>query len=64
MYPHMFLMPSGKIFMQANTSTILWNYTSNVETPLPDMPNREFPPLYACCLRKGRGSVRCGAKER
>lgn len=45
MYPHTFLMPSGKLFMQANYSTTLWNVYSNDEstayTPLDDMPNRE-----------------------
>lgn len=43
MYPHMFLMPSGNIFMQANFSAALWNYTANTETYLPDMPDSEFP---------------------
>ncbi|KAF7984141.1 hypothetical protein HWV62_16788 [Athelia sp. TMB] len=38
-YAHAFLMPSGKMFVQANVSTILWDYTKNVETPLPGMPN-------------------------
>ncbi|KDN52350.1 copper radical oxidase [Tilletiaria anomala UBC 951] len=40
MYPHTYLMPSGKIFMNANYSNILWEHNQNVETPLPDMPNR------------------------
>jgi hypothetical protein len=56
-YSHLFLMPSGLMFAQANLSTskpfsvfdvsgirltcsiVLWNYTTNVETPLPPMPN-------------------------
>jgi len=37
-YAHAFQMPSGKMLVQANFSTILWNYTANIETPLPDMP--------------------------
>jgi hypothetical protein len=45
MYPHTYLMPSGKLFMQANYSTTLWDMYSNDEssayTPLDDMPNRE-----------------------
>ena len=41
MYPHTFLMPSGKLFMQANITTILWDYTNNIETPLSPMPNSE-----------------------
>lgn len=40
MYPHTYLMPSGKIFVQANYSTILWDHVQNVETPLPDMPDQ------------------------
>lgn len=39
-YAHLFLMPSGKMFAQANFSTILWDYNGNIETPLPDMPGR------------------------
>ncbi|KAF8590703.1 copper radical oxidase [Ramaria rubella] len=38
-YTHLFLMPSGMMFAQANLSSILWNPISNVEVPLPDMPN-------------------------
>lgn len=38
MYPHTYLMPSGKIFMQANYSTILWDPIKNKEESLPDMP--------------------------
>jgi len=33
-------MPSGKMFVQANISTILWDYTANIETLLPDMPGQ------------------------
>jgi len=32
-------LSSGNMFVQANLSTIIWNYTTNVETPLPPMPN-------------------------
>jgi hypothetical protein len=39
-YAHTFLMPSGKMFVQANISTILWDYNTNAETPLPDMPGK------------------------
>lgn len=45
MYPHTYLMPSGKLFMQANYSTTLWDMYVNDEsiayTPLDDMPGRE-----------------------
>ncbi|PWN53242.1 putative Glo1-Glyoxaloxidase 1 [Violaceomyces palustris] len=40
MYPHTFLMPSGRIFMQANYSTILWDHLNNKEEDLPDMPGQ------------------------
>ncbi|THH06457.1 hypothetical protein EW146_g9607, partial [Bondarzewia mesenterica] len=39
-YAHTYLMPSGKMLVQANYSTILWDYTNNIETALPDMPNQ------------------------
>lgn len=39
-YAHLYLLPSGRIFAQANFSTIIWDYNSNIETPLPDMPGR------------------------
>ncbi|KAH9973673.1 glyoxal oxidase [Lactifluus volemus] len=39
-YALTYLMPSGKMFVQANYSTILWDYNANVETPLPDMPGQ------------------------
>jgi len=40
MYPHTFLMPDGRIFMQANYSTTLWDPRSNTEEALPDMPDQ------------------------
>ncbi|KAI0763936.1 DUF1929-domain-containing protein [Trametes elegans] len=39
-YAHTFLMPSGKLFVQANYSTILFDADKNEETPLPDMPGQ------------------------
>ncbi|KAH9915158.1 DUF1929-domain-containing protein [Epithele typhae] len=39
-YPHTFLMPSGKMFLQANYSTMLWDPDTNTETDLPDMPGQ------------------------
>ncbi|KAJ7632761.1 DUF1929-domain-containing protein [Roridomyces roridus] len=39
-YAHTFLMASGKMFLQANFSTMLWDPSANVETPLPDMPGQ------------------------
>ncbi|KAK2467917.1 hypothetical protein APHAL10511_000212 [Amanita phalloides] len=37
-YAHSFLMASGKMFVQANLSTVLWDPIANQETPLPNMP--------------------------
>ncbi|KAH9949672.1 DUF1929-domain-containing protein [Amylocystis lapponica] len=39
-YAHTFLMPSGKLFLQANTSTMLWEPDTNTETELPEMPDQ------------------------
>jgi hypothetical protein len=39
-YALTFLMPSGKMFLQANYSSMLWDPNTNVETPLPDMPGQ------------------------
>ncbi len=53
MYAHTYLMPSGKIFMQANVSTILWDHGNNIETTLPDMPNnvvRVYPASGATAM--------------
>lgn len=33
-------MPSGKMFLQANYSAMMWDPDTNVETPLPDMPGQ------------------------
>jgi len=52
-YAHTFLMPSGKMFVQANLSTILWDYNQNQETPLPPMPNgvaRVYPASGATAM--------------
>ncbi|KAF4613256.1 hypothetical protein D9613_010968 [Agrocybe pediades] len=52
-YALSFLMPSGKMFVQANLSTILWDHTTNTETPLPDMPNgiaRVYPASGASAM--------------
>ncbi|KAJ8514511.1 hypothetical protein ONZ45_g7965 [Pleurotus djamor] len=52
-YAHTFLMPSGKMFVQANYSTMLWDYDNNVETTLPDMPGnvvRVYPASGAVAM--------------
>ena len=53
MYAHTYLMPSGKIFMQANVSTVLWDHYANQETPLPNMPGnvvRVYPASGATAM--------------
>ncbi|TDL19044.1 DUF1929-domain-containing protein [Rickenella mellea] len=52
-YAHTFLMPSGKMFLQANLSTMLWDPTANAETRLQDMPNgvaRVYPASGATAM--------------
>ncbi|KAJ7499036.1 glyoxal oxidase [Mycena latifolia] len=52
-YPHSFLLSSGKMFVQANISTMIWDYESNTETELPDMPNnvvRVYPASGATAM--------------
>ncbi|EIW74075.1 glyoxal oxidase [Coniophora puteana RWD-64-598 SS2] len=52
-YAHSYLMPSGKMLVQANHSTILWDYNTNEETALPDMPNgivRVYPASGATAM--------------
>lgn len=52
-YAHTYLMPSGKMFVQANISTVIWDHTTNSETPLPDMPGavaRVYPASGATAM--------------
>lgn len=52
-YAHAFLLNSGKMLVQANVSTMIWDYNGNVETPLPDMPNnvvRVYPASGAVAM--------------
>ncbi|KAF8208772.1 glyoxal oxidase N-terminus-domain-containing protein [Mycena galopus ATCC 62051] len=39
-YAHTFLLASGNLFLQANYSTMIWNWTTNTEQDLPDMPGQ------------------------
>ncbi|KAJ8082465.1 hypothetical protein PM082_008320 [Marasmius tenuissimus] len=39
-YAHTFLMPSGRMYVQANYSTMLWEPETNVEHELPDLPGK------------------------
>lgn len=53
MYAHTYLMPSGKIFMQANYSTMMWDWENDKEDYLPDMPDqivRVYPASAATAM--------------
>lgn len=39
-YAHTYLLASGKMLVQANYSTMIWNPQTNEEQDLPDMPNQ------------------------
>ncbi|TDL21723.1 glyoxal oxidase [Rickenella mellea] len=45
LFPHTFLLPSGKLFLQLNWATSLLDYRTNAETPLDDIPDavRTYP---------------------
>ncbi|KAG6816168.1 hypothetical protein H0H87_008092 [Tephrocybe sp. NHM501043] len=52
-YAHSFLLNSGKMLVQANVSTMIWDYDKNIETPLPDMPGnvvRVYPASGAVAM--------------
>ncbi|KIK64004.1 hypothetical protein GYMLUDRAFT_40223 [Collybiopsis luxurians FD-317 M1] len=52
-YAHTYLMPSGKMLVQANISTMLWDPDTNTETDLPDMPGgvaRVYPASGAVAM--------------
>ena len=52
LYPLTWLMPSGKLFMQANRSSILYDYNTLVTTDLPAMPYavRVYPASAATAM--------------
>lgn len=52
-YAHTFMMPSGKMLVQANVSTMLWDPDTNTEIDLPDMPKgiaRVYPASGAVAM--------------
>ncbi|KAG6814614.1 hypothetical protein H0H93_012858, partial [Arthromyces matolae] len=52
-YAHAFLLPSGNMLVQANVSTMIWNYNTNTENYLPNMPNnvvRVYPASGAVAM--------------
>ncbi|KAF8178051.1 glyoxal oxidase, partial [Pholiota molesta] len=52
-YAHTYMMASGHMLVQANLSTMLWDFNANVETYLPDMPNgvaRVYPASGAVAM--------------
>lgn len=52
LYPLTWLMPSGKLFMQASRKTILYDWRAQEETDLPDMPyaTRVYPASAATAM--------------
>ncbi|KAJ7742495.1 copper radical oxidase variant A [Mycena maculata] len=52
-YPLTWLLNSGNLFVQANLSTMIWDYTTNTEVDLPPMPNgvvRVYPASAATAM--------------
>ncbi|KAG6889429.1 hypothetical protein C0995_001197 [Termitomyces sp. Mi166 len=52
-YAHAFLLNSGKMLVQANVSTMIWDYNNNVENYLPNMPGnvvRVYPASGAVAM--------------
>jgi hypothetical protein len=52
-YAHTFLLPSGKMLVQANVSTMIWDPETNEENRLPDMPGgvaRVYPASGAVAM--------------
>ncbi|GLB36927.1 putative copper radical oxidase variant A [Lyophyllum shimeji] len=52
-YAHAFLLNSGKMLVQANVSTMIWDYNANTEVDLPDMPGnvvRVYPASGAVAM--------------
>ncbi|KAI6038557.1 putative copper radical oxidase [Pisolithus marmoratus] len=52
-YAHTYLMPSGKMLVQANISTMIWDPDTNTETQLPGMPGnvvRVYPASGAVAM--------------
>ncbi|XAO25846.1 hypothetical protein I312_104676 [Cryptococcus bacillisporus CA1280] len=52
LFPLVWLLPSGKLFMQANRKTILYDYNTKTTTNLPDMPyaTRVYPASAATAM--------------
>jgi hypothetical protein len=52
LFPLTWLMPSGKLFLQAGYRTILWDLDTQEETELPDMPHavRVYPASAATVM--------------
>lgn len=52
LFPLTWLMPSGKLFLQAGYRTILWDLDAQEETELPDMPHsvRVYPASAATAM--------------
>ncbi|KDN33568.1 hypothetical protein RSAG8_13341, partial [Rhizoctonia solani AG-8 WAC10335] len=42
MFPHVIMLPNDKLFMAANSKAMLFNWQTNTETRLPDLPNKQI----------------------
>ncbi|CAL1710769.1 unnamed protein product [Somion occarium] len=52
-YPHTYTLPSGKLFLQANISSMIWDPDTNSENRLPNMPEnivRVYPASGAVAM--------------
>lgn len=38
-FPLIFVLPDGTLFIVANTQSMIFNWRTNTETRLPDIPN-------------------------
>ncbi|KAJ6487983.1 glyoxal oxidase N-terminus-domain-containing protein [Mycena sanguinolenta] len=73
LFPRVFALPDGTVFMLANNQTIIYDVETNTETPLPDLPNGQrvsnpfdgtatilplSPPLYEAEILACGGSTK------
>ncbi|CAE6361623.1 unnamed protein product [Rhizoctonia solani] len=42
MFPHVILLPDNQLFMAANSKAMKFNWETNTETRLPDLPNKQI----------------------
>lgn len=39
LFPHIYVLPDGQLFIAANNDAMLFNWKTNTETRLPSFPN-------------------------